>query len=76
MFGCLQLRKWDPGIFLLHKLCCKEFSLKGVQCKQWDLGIACLRENLHAGLMERDNLFFAHEFKLKFSYMVDKCTAL
>ena len=41
MFGYLQLRKWDPGIIFSDKWCWKEFSLKGVQCKQWDPSIAC-----------------------------------
>ena len=46
MFGYLQLRKWDACIFLSDKLCWKEFSLKGVQCKQWDLGLAYVWRNI------------------------------
>ena len=57
MFGYLQLRKWDPSIVLCDKLRGKAFSLKGVQCKQWDPDSACFGETLHAGLMEQVNLF-------------------
>ena len=56
MFGYLQLRKWDPCIILSNKLCGKPFSLKGVQCKQWDPDIACFGETLHARLMEKFKL--------------------
>ena len=57
MFGYLQLRKWDPRIFFSDKLCWKEFSLKGVQCKQWDPALLVFGETLHVGLMEQVNLF-------------------
>ena len=30
---------------------------KGVQCKQWDPGIACFGETLQDGFMEKVNLF-------------------
>ena len=58
MFGYLQLRKWDPRINSPDKLCGKAFSLKGVQSKQWDPGIACFGETLQDGLIEKVNLFF------------------
>ena len=57
MFGYLQLRKWDPWIIFSNKWCWNSFSLKGVQCKQWDPGIACFGENLHDGFMEKVNHF-------------------
>ena len=57
MFGYLHSRKWDLGINWLDKLCGKEFSLKGVQCKQWDPGIACFGETLQDEFMEKVNLF-------------------
>ena len=57
MFGYLHLRKWYPGIFFPDKLCGKAFSLKGVQCKKWDPGIACFGETLQDGLMEQVNHF-------------------
>ena len=57
MFGYSQLRKWDPSINFPDKLCGKAFSLKGVQCKQWDPGIAYFGENLQDGLMEKVKIF-------------------
>ena len=57
MFGYLQLKKWDPGINFSDKLCGKEFSLKRVQCKQWDPSIACFGQTLQAGLMDKVKLF-------------------
>ena len=57
IFGYLQLMKLDPCIIFSVKLCWKEFSLKGVQCKQWDPGIACFGETLQDGFMEKVNLF-------------------
>ena len=44
MFGYLQLRKWDPGINWLDKLCGKAFSLKGVQCKNGTLELLVLEK--------------------------------
>ena len=76
MIGGLQLRKWDLGIFLSHKLCWNEFSLKGVQCKQWDPGIACFWRKFTCWLDGSSQIFFAHEFMLQFSYMVDKFVSL
>ena len=76
MFGDLQLRKWDLGILLFDNFCWKEFSLKGVQCKQWDPGIAFILSNFTCWLDEASQHFFAHDFMLQFSYMVDKFVAL
>ena len=76
MFGYLQLRKQHHDIILSDKLCGKEFSLKGVKCKKWDLDITCFWRNLTYWLDEASQLFFAHEFMLQFSYMVDKFAAL
>ena len=76
MFGYLKLRKWDPAINLSDKLCVKAFSLKGVQCKQWDPSIVCFWRNFTCWLAGASQPFFSHEFMLQFSYMVGKLTAL
>ena len=48
---------------------------KGVQCKQWDPGIARFGETLQVGLMKKVNLFH-NGFMLQFSYMMNKFAAL
>ena len=58
MFGYLQLRKWDPGINSPDKLCGKAFSLKGVQCKQWDPRITCFFRNSTCWLNEACQFYF------------------
>ena len=39
MFGRMQKRKWDPGIFFPNGMGWRALLIVGVQCKQWDLGI-------------------------------------
>ena len=53
----LIVGEMDPGINSLDKLCGNAFSLKGVQCKQWDPDISYFGETLQDGLMEQVNLF-------------------
>ena len=72
----LTVEEMVSKIFLSYKLFWKAFSLKGVQCKQWDPGIACFWRNITCCLDGASQHFFAHKFMLQFSYMVEKFVAL